>query len=328
MEKPKRIRRNTTEDDPIVAVGTAKETVPASVLEPNPILRGSEVKVARIIKTPIGIRFRVANTIRWLTEEELEVKFDPSLIIDYSTHMGKNPLQDPKPSKQKEKKGTKQIQKSNQLKSGIRGATIGSTPNKIKGRAFAMDKKELKEVITSLNTGDKITVTFLDDLADRTGEYEVMGTKKGRGKGGSLLLVLKSGTGSEITTGTPDSNSILHVITPDGKLHGFENANEVPRIFETNTEKFKELNKKFLGLVGTSGRTVHVESTETEYTGDYTVLEAAKLRGRYGQIRLSLQAEDGTTHELWSYRHSGIITAFTVEGEETDEDTMTDEKTV
>jgi hypothetical protein len=38
------------------------------------------------------------------------------------------------------------------------------------------------------------------------------------------------------------------------------------------------------------------------------------MKGRFGQIRLKLTNDAGAQTELWSYRHSGVVTGFEILG--------------
>ena len=174
-------------------------------------------------------------------------------------------------------------------------------------------KKNLKTLISGLTSGEKVTVTFLDDLAHRSGTYTVVEVKTGRGKGGSKNMTLKNADdGETFTTGTPESEKILHVITADGTCHGFENASDVPRHFETNAGAHATLKKQMQALVSTTGARVRIEDTAGEFGAEYTVTQAEQLRGRYGQVKFTLLSDAGTVTELWSFRHSGIVTSFEV----------------
>lgn len=172
-----------------------------------------------------------------------------------------------------------------------------------------MDKKQLKSLIAGFTTAEKITVTFLGDLADRTGTYEVVEVKTGRGKGGSKLMVLKGEDGSTVTTGTPQSDKILHVVTADGTVHGYESASDIPRTFEMNVARGEELKAAMKDLVGTTGARIRLDDTADEFGGEYTVTQAVQKRGRYGQVVFTLMDADKRIQEFWSHRHSGIVSA-------------------
>jgi len=175
-----------------------------------------------------------------------------------------------------------------------------------------MEKKQLKALIEGLSAGDKLSVTYLGDYADRSGDFEVTRITTGRGKGGSKLMHLRAADGTEMVTGTPESENILHVITTDGTLHGFEVATDVPRTFETDPAAHARLKLQMRDLVGTTGARIRVEDSKGEFGEEYTVTQAELLRGRYGQVKFTLQRDDGSFTSLWSFRHSGIVTSFEV----------------
>jgi hypothetical protein len=176
-----------------------------------------------------------------------------------------------------------------------------------------MEKPVLKTVIQTLTPGDRVTVAFRGTRVSESGEFEVVTTKRGRGKGGSQLVELKTSAGELVTTGTPESEVVLHIITPDGTLHGFESEADVPPTFETDPLRAAELKEKFSTLVDAEGQyTVAVRSTHEAFNGTFTVARATQLRGRYGQVVLTLARPTGETFDVWSFRHSGVITGFDV----------------
>ena len=178
-----------------------------------------------------------------------------------------------------------------------------------------MDKATLKSVISGLVAGDKITVNFCSPAQNLSGDFVVVGTRKGRGKGGSKLAELKSATTGELTTiGTPTSNSLVNVVVA-GVAYGYESESDVPAMFETNAglaSGYKETFRTLLNASPTNTATVRVGcSTVSDLDGTFTVVGARQLRGRGGQIVL----ETAEGPELWSYRHSGIIESFSVVSE-------------
>ncbi len=283
---------------------------------------GSTVSIARIIRTPAGLSFRLKNTVTWVPENQIKAEFQSCQVFDYTgTHPEEaepeswknNKLH--KVSKQKNKSG---INSNNQLKRRIRYVTNNHTPilGVLTG-ASRMKKQDLKVVLQSLNAGDVVKVTFRGAKAEKSGEFTVIQTRTGRGKGGSRLVELKTASGELVVTGTPESDEILHFVTPDGVLHGFESEAEVPPMFETDSAGASELKKTFAGLVDAEGQyTVDMTSTHEAFNGRFTVLRGIQKRGRYGQVVLTLQAAGGEPFELWSFRHSGVITSFTVLADE------------
>lgn len=199
-----------------------------------------------------------------------------------------------------------------------------------------MDKQVLRTALVRLSPEDRLTVTFRGDKASQSGDYTVVRTMKGRGKGGSQLVELRSSTGETLVTGTPESDLILHVITADGTMHGHETEADVPPTFETDSARAVNLKEQFKALINyceplpkandddTRSRfkprseiTLTVGSTHEPLAGQYTLAMVELKRGRYGKIVLSATNEEGDTVLLDSFQHSGIITSFEVSGTET-----------
>ncbi len=189
-----------------------------------------------------------------------------------------------------------------------------------------MEKTLLRSVIVGLNPGQEIEVVFRGSLADRTGTFRVVNTRRGRGKGGSQLadlIQLDGFGGSElpadigaISIGTPKNDDILNV-TVDGAFFGYRLESEVPANYETNGDQAILLKETFKGLMNAAETRPMVEieaAGAPEVNGNFTVVDARQLRGRAGQIVLTLLTQEGNTVELWSYRHSGVVTNFTVVG--------------
>lgn len=280
--------------DTTIAVGSIKRFVPATINHNETWSRGDHVDIAKAVNTPAGIRFRVKGTTRWLSEADIKISGTITPISDYRF---KSAI---KKSKLKTKK--KSTKASN-------NKLISHKQTGIQG----MNKTELKTLISNLSAGEEITVTFLGDMSDNSGTFKVLGTRRGRGKGGSLLVDLEASDGSTITTGTPRNTDIMNITLSDGTLHGYTNEAEVPRVFDTDTSRAVALKEQFNTLLDADGSfTVDVESPEDVYNGTFTVTSAKKARGRYGQVILTLADSQGVERELWSYRHSGIVTRITV----------------
>lgn len=201
-----------------------------------------------------------------------------------------------------------------------------------------MEKQKLKDVLQTLTPGSEVTVTFRGDKADQSGTFTVVQTKRGRGKGGSQLVELKTAEGETLVTGTPESDSILHVVTPDGTLHGFETEDQVPPTFETDATRALELKRAFKALTqycnplpkegerdtrsrfAPEGRVLlHVGSTHEPFAGAFELREVELKRGRYGKVTLTVAPTTGDgTLVLDSFQHSGVIRDFTVREPQTD----------
>ena len=196
-----------------------------------------------------------------------------------------------------------------------------------------MKKKVLRRAIAGLEPEDRLKITFLGEYADRSGTFDVIRTKKGRGKGGSQLVELKTADGEVFVTGTPQSDVILHVITPDGVLHGHETISDVPPTFDTNSSMAAALKESFKGLAErcrllpkedekdtrsrfapteTSPTRVAVASTHEPFNGTFRIKEIEYKRGRYGKILLTVLDDEGNDMVLDSFKHSGVITSFTI----------------
>lgn len=199
-----------------------------------------------------------------------------------------------------------------------------------------MEKQVLRSALVRLSPEDRLTVTFRGAKASLSGDYTVVRTMKGRGKGGSQLVELRSADGEALVTGTPESDLILHVITADGTMHGHETEADVPPTFETDSARAVGLKDQFKALIDycdplpkendddTRSRfkprsevTLRVESTHEPLVGSYSLSMVELKRGRYGKIVLSATNEEGDTVFLDSFQHSGIITSFEVSADET-----------
>ena len=291
--------KHLLQNDETIAVGVVKHYVGPTISDNQTFQKGEKVDIARAIDGHAGKRYRIKGTIRWLSEKDVKVSGTLVPITDYRFKKGIQQGTIKKSSKPKRKKASTRKRSMN---------TKPSLGSRYKG----MDKQELKNVIQGLSAGDSLTVNFVGEKADLSGAFKVLGTKRGRGKGGSLLVELEASDGSTLTTGTPESNAILNVITANGSLAGFKNEADLPRLYEVDTARAVALKEQLGALLDAEGDvTVDVESSEEDFTGTWTVTGARKSRGRYGQVVLSL--DNGTVkRELWSYRHSGIISRITV----------------
>lgn len=306
----------------MVGKGVLTKTVPGSLLDPGELQAGTSVQVARIINTPIGLRFRLMYSTRWIGQDSINCEYNPEVVVDYVKIAAGNIKKTPSQNVD--------CQTGNGLKPcqvSAKPVHVSNTRHGSLGRTTKMDKKDLKAAISGLTTGDSLSVTFLSTmptgpsntrydgiraLAGQSVEFTLVGTKKGRGKGGSQLMVLKAADGSTITTGTPHSDVLVNITTPAGMV-GHESESAVPRTYETNAGRASELKAQFKGLVGTVGASVRIESSEADYNGTFTVRSAELLRGRHGQVKLMLESGDRTV-EVWSYRHSGVVTSFEILG--------------
>lgn len=103
-----------------------------------------------------------------------------------------------------------------------------------------MDKNILHSVLETVTVGQTINISFTDPFAELTGDYLVLQSKTGRGRGGSRIIEIQSATdssrvissleidGKDKILGTGTSEFIAS-LTVDGKVHGFEDLSETPR---------------------------------------------------------------------------------------------------
>lgn len=310
----KRKRRRTKKDletEEAIAVGVVLNRIPGTPTVPFPIEAGSKVKIARVVNTPVGHRLRIAHTTRWIAREAVNIEYSNDVVVDYTGHL--SPKKDKaNSSKTKRKSGNSSQKTRKEFKArASRATTKVRRPRTVRRteRYTGMNKKQLRTLIEGFVPAEKLTVKFLGELAHLTGDYELVETKVGRGKGGSKLMVLKPvGGGENIVAGTPQSDNILHVVTADGTVHGHETEADVPRTFEMNAKRGEELKKEMKKLVGTTGAQLRLDDTENEYGGVWTVTQAVQKRGRYGQVAFTLMQGD-TVKPFWSHKHSGIIPA-------------------
>ena len=292
--------KHLLQNDETIAVGVVKHYVGPTYIDNMTFEKGDKVDIARAIETPVGKRYRIKGTIRWLGEKDVKISGILEPITDYRFKKGIRTGTVKKSSKPKRKRAS-----SKKKRNIAKEPSLGT-------RYKGMDKQELKSVIQGLSAGDSLTVNFVGEKADLSGAFKVLGTKRGRGKGGSLLVELEASDGSTLTTGTPESNVILNVVTADGTLVGFQNEADLPRLFDVDTARAVALKEQLGSLLDAEGDvTVDVESSEEDFAGKWTVKSARKSRGRYGQVVLSLD-NGSVQRELWSYRHSGIITRITI----------------
>lgn len=208
--------------------------------------------------------------------------------------------------------GIKKSNEPNPKKTVSKTKCNNAKQSKKRNGYIGMNKQAMKNTIQSLTAGDNLTVNFVGPKAGQSGTFKVLGKKTGRGKGGSLLVELEAPDGSTLTTGTPESNVILNMITSDGNLIGFKNETDLPRLYTIDTTRAIVLKEQLKTLLDAEGDvTVDIESSEPEYSGAWTVTGARKSRGRYGQVVLSLD-NGKQKREFWSYRHSGIVSRITI----------------
>lgn len=186
-----------------------------------------------------------------------------------------------------------------------------------------MIKETLRSLIEGFQAGETVTVNFRGDQAPQGGEFTVVRTFKGKGKGGSMNAELRATDGSSVTIGTPSNEKVLN-ITVNGTLHGSASEADEPREYPKNAargEALKQLMQPLLGAENIGKRVRMTSALEPEFNGEFTVVAqladpkhpekgnvGARLeRGRYGQIRMRLANSTGTEFEILSYRHASAV---------------------
>ena len=103
-----------------------------------------------------------------------------------------------------------------------------------------MDKHILHSVLESVTVGSNITINFHEPFADLSGDYTVLQSKTGRGRGGSRVLEVASVANPDDTFGALEidgrerllgtgTSEVFNTITVDGKVHGLEDPMETAR---------------------------------------------------------------------------------------------------
>lgn len=182
-----------------------------------------------------------------------------------------------------------------------------------------MDKNSVRSFINTLTPGTSLTINFVgNSLTDsrgvhlaNSGTFTFNRKSTGRGKGGSLVMHLTTSSGSEVQISTSHSDSILNMQVADGELVGYTSVADMPVEYPRDDQSAARLKQASASLVGSTGRRVTVVSSLPHLNGTFTVQRATQLRGRNGQIVLTLSSGN-QTHELWTYRHSGVVTSIEV----------------
>lgn len=281
-------------------------------------MKGDVVDVAKAITTKVGAQYRIMGTTIWLGEyqviatgsAQLSAKQNPDNVVK-QTIFANGFIPESKYGR------IKTVENGTARAALVKPSRVVPNPVSSKAKYKTMDKSILKSTIVSLKPEQEIKITFIGSRAHLTGDWSVVRTKTGKGKGGSKLMDLVNADKETITTGTPESQYILNM-TVDGKLIGYASEADIPVVFEKNIEQSNVLKAAFLALKGAEGdKVVTITATVPELTGTFTVNKQTQLRGRGGQIKLDL-ARVGTNEcvEAWSLRHSGIITSFVVTSDE------------
>lgn len=288
---------------------------------------GDRLAIARAIQTGAGRSYRVMNTINWISERFCEpdnnVMQAANLNVDpivNNARIADNTITAAMLNDVNRFTNVVNHGKVNTISGKVSAAKKKLTnqpPTNKKSKNKTMDKSTLKSVISGLTPGQVVSVTFIGDKAHMSRDWTVVKVRTGKGKGGSKLLELVDSARNTITTGTPDSHMILNM-TVNGTMHGATSEADLPVVYETNASRAVELKEAFKSLVGSEGnRRVSIESTITDLNGTFTVNRGTQLRGRGGQVRLELERTgSGERLEVWSLRHSGVISSFTILSDE------------
>lgn len=352
----KKVQRFKIAKEPEVSVGTGKLLVDIrqkdtrSFADPNSVWsfqKGDTVHVARAMITGAGPSYRIMHTIVWLGPEqfeasqELQIKALEKVDNNDLARLWANSLRTgnsltPSQKCVKVIKGEPESEKKNRKLGAKKAKSVSdgrSTDSKMSSfpkrklplsrsktrsdRKSYMDKKELRNLICQLVPSNTLHITFTGAKAHLTSNYTVLKVRTGKGRGGSKILDLVDAFKNTISTGTKDNESILN-ITVGGAMHGHATEAEAPSNYPKNRVEGEKLRKKFASMLDAEGDyTIRIESPMPSLDGTWTVNKAAKVQGRIGQVKLSIEnVSDGRKTELWSYRHSGAISKLEILGDD------------
>lgn len=186
-----------------------------------------------------------------------------------------------------------------------------------------MNKKVLRDLLNSTEVNSILKINFLQDFKSFSGEYKVLSKRIGRGKAGSRivsLLNVESGVefneallnGKMKAMGTAFSEYILN-IEVNGTIYGDETPFELPRAFARDAVEGKALRVQMEKLFHKEGSKVYIESSEPEFSGEWTISRVRFSPGRFGQVIANFRNDDSYKQiAIWSYRHSKIISSITL----------------
>lgn len=184
-----------------------------------------------------------------------------------------------------------------------------------------MDKKLVQDIFRNkVRVGDCVEIVSITPLECLTGNFTVLSTKIGRGKGGGAQVVeLKNNTTNEIlkTVSCPDKvreigtgiSDYLLKIKHNGVSYGADTAEEAARVEGKPNE---ELSQTLLTLFESfqPGKKLKVTMTtqNNPVNGTWNVVEVKSCVGRRRQKKVILTSPNqSSTVELWSFRDSGKI---------------------
>jgi hypothetical protein len=185
-----------------------------------------------------------------------------------------------------------------------------------------MNKGILKILFSRTVVGEELVVNFIPQYKQYSGKYKITLSKVGRGKSGSRVVELQHlETGEKLTRmtipggeqrdfGTAVSDIILNV-THNGVMYG-DTDTTTPNAYPRSPETSELLKSVFDALISKhEGQTLLVKSSEPEFDGKWTFVSGRVIPGRHGQRILTLK-RGNETRELWSYRHSGIVSEISL----------------
>lgn len=319
MAKFRRIPQRNKEPEKVIGYLQATQANTFSNLLTNTELVTAPndlVPIAKCIRTAGNVaRYRLFGTIIWVSEADgfvdiNGIKTNVSEVLAEKTDNQLNVSQISDTNKITDKKTKTRTTKSVAVTTNI-------INNISTGKSKHMDKTQLRNLFSTLTAGQNLEITFGGARAHLSGSYSIERVRRGRGKGGSRLLDLTSLTGgAPLTTGTPDSGTIVNV-TVNGERFGLDSAADLPVVFGRNrtiSNEFKRLTKSILAARKADAavvQTLTVESDVPEFAGTFSVVGAQRCRGRGGPCRLDLsEVGTGRAVTLWSSRHSGAIRAL------------------
>jgi hypothetical protein len=149
-----------------------------------------------------------------------------------------------------------------------------------------MDKHILHSVLESVTAGSNITINFHEPFAELSGDYTVLVSKTGRGRGGSRVLEVASVASPEDTFGALEidgkekllgtgTSEVIATLVIDGKTFGLEDPIETAR--KPNVRRAR-----------TAGETDYSTSKQRETTKrarvSSNVAQGARVANAMGQI--------------------------------------------
>jgi len=177
-----------------------------------------------------------------------------------------------------------------------------------------MERTELKTVISSLQSGDRLKVNFGGTDTRGTVEYVVTRTRVWRGRGGSLMAeCVNVATSESENIGTFSADKIVNVCVNGGAEVGLAVGTSLRKVYKTDKTRQAVLESQFTNLSTMSGARVDVEAPNApELAGNFTVKGVRRTAGRNGPFVLDLTTDSGNVVTISSNSHSGVVQRITV----------------